>query len=107
MSLTNDIFNINSVQSFNNIAIEVFKFQYESNQTYNQFCKFLNIDPNKITQTHEIPFLPIEFFKSHEIKSGIFDEEVVFLSSGTTGQNQSKHYLKDLLIYQVVMYQID
>lgn len=100
MSLTNDIFNINSEQSFNNIAIEVFKFQYENNPTYNQFCKLLNIDTNKITQTHEIPFLPIEFFKSHEIKSGNFDEEVVFLSSGTTGQNQSKHYVKDLLIYQ-------
>lgn len=100
MSLTNDIFNINSEQSFNNIAIEVFKFQYENNPTYNQFCKFLNIDPNKVTQTHEIPFLPIEFFKSHEIKSGNFNEEVIFLSSGTTGQNQSKHYVKDLLIYQ-------
>lgn len=100
MSLTNDIFNINSEQSFNNIAIEVFKFQYENNPTYNQFCKLLNIDTNKITQTHEIPFLPIEFFKSHEIKSGNFNEEVIFLSSGTTGQNQSKHYVKDLLIYQ-------
>ena len=100
MSLINDIFNIKSEQDFNGLAIEVFKFQYENNTTYQQFCKLLNILPNQVKQIDQIPFLPITFFKTHSIKTGDFKEEAIFLSSGTTGQNQSKHYVKDLSIYK-------
>ena len=100
MSLINNIFNIKTEQNFNDLAIEVFKFQYENNTTYQQFCKLLNIIPKQVTQIDQIPFLPIAFFKSHPIKTGDFKEEAIFLSSGTTGQNQSKHFVKDLSVYE-------
>lgn len=100
MSLINNIFNIKTEQNFNDLAIEVFKFQYENNTTYQQFCKLLNILPKQVTQIDQIPYLPIAFFKSHPIKTGDFKEEAIFLSSGTTGQNQSKHFVKDLSVYE-------
>ncbi len=100
MSLTNSIFNIRSEKEFNTLAIEVFNYQYTNNLVYQQFCNYLKIDPSTIVALNQIPFLPIEFFKSHQIKTDDFKEQQIFLSSGTTGQNQSKHYVKDLSLYE-------
>lgn len=100
MSVINNIFNINSEESFLNLALEVFNYQYKNNTTYNQFCKLLNTSPKEVHKVTEIPFLPIEFFKSQHIKTGNFEEQVTFLSSGTTGKTQSKHFIKDVTIYE-------
>ena len=51
-------------------------------------------------EVSDIPFLPIEFFKTHQIKTGDFEHEETFLSSGTTGANHSKHLVKDLSLYE-------
>jgi len=67
---------------------------------YRLYCDSLKTNPTKVKRLVDIPFLPISFFKTHEIKSGDFKEEVVFLSSGTTGQIQSKHFVKDVLLYE-------
>lgn len=100
MSLTDKIFRIGSDKEFNDISIEIFNYQYTNNKVYRQFCNLLKVEPEKITGIHQIPFLPIEFFKSQVIKTGDFKEECIFLSSGTTGQIQSKHYVKDLALYE-------
>ena len=100
MSLTDSIFDITSDKEFNQLAIEIFKFQYHNNSDYQTFCKHLNIEPTAVKTINQIPFLPIEFFKTHQIKTGEFIEQQVFLSSGTTGQTQSKHYIKELSLYE-------
>ncbi len=100
MSLINKIFTINTEHEFNEVSLEIFRYQYANNLIYQSFCNYLNIDVNKIDNINKIPFLPIEFFKSHPIKTTNFKEQTTFLSSGTTGQNQSKHLVKDISLYE-------
>ena len=97
---TKRIFDISSNKEFEQLALEIFQFQYYNNPVYHQFCKLLKIEPGTVLSIDKIPFLPIEFFKTHRVFVGNEKAQDVFLSSGTTGQNQSKHYVKDLSLYQ-------
>lgn len=89
-----------SAADFNNLAIELFQFQHQENSIYRQYCDSLRINADAIDSPEKIPFLPISFFKTHEVKTTEFEGEVVFESSGTTGTTSSKHYIKDLSIYR-------
>jgi len=82
--------------------MEVWKYQYENNALYRSYCDLLKSSPATILQVGEIPFLPITFFRQHEIKTGHWVPEKVFRSSGTTGSVQSKHILRDLKWYHEV-----
>lgn len=93
------IFNIASHEEFQQKALEVFTFQYHNNSLYQQFCNLLNIKPAQVKNLQDIPFLPIEFFKSHEVLIGKGTSETIFTSSGTTGQEVSKHFVSDLSLY--------
>ena len=85
---------------FENLALEVFQYQSSNCQVYANYLRELDIDPKSIAEYYKIPFLPIQFFKSHQIISTNNKVEKVFLSSGTTENDQSKHYVSDLDIYQ-------
>ncbi len=98
--LEKNIFNINSSEDFERLAIEVFRFQYENVSVYRNFCDLLNKEPSAVKCIEQIPFLPIQFFKSHKIISKNLEEETIFTSSGTTGSTTSKHYVSDLSIYE-------
>ena len=100
LSFQNQIFNIETEQAFNRLAIDVFNHQFLNNSVYHDFCNYLKINPSAIKTIEQIPFLPISFFKTHSIKTGAFKAQKVFLSSGTTGTTTSKHYVKDLLLYE-------
>ncbi|MBR9844856.1 MAG: acyl transferase, partial [Algicola sp.] len=95
-----DIFSINSEDKFNAMAFEVFKFQFENNPVYRSFCDLLYKHPSDIKHIEDIPFLPIQFFKSHHILSSKKSVETTFSSSGTTGSVTSKHHITDLKIYE-------
>jgi len=97
--LKNRILNI-AKDDFEAVAVELFQFQYEFNSTYKEYCNALKIETNAIVSSSQIPFLPIQFFKSRTIKTGTFEEVAVFESSGTTGSISSKHFVKDLSIYE-------
>jgi len=99
-SLENKIFNTTSHDDFNEIAIEIFHFQYENNTIYRQFVDFLNIQPKTITNHLQIPFLPVEFFKNHKITSGNLNFDDIFTSSGTTGMQTSQHFVADVALYE-------
>ena len=99
-AIENSIFNINKVDSFNAVALEIFHYQYKNNEVYRQFTDYLKTDLKKINDYMQIPFLPIEFFKQHNVVSGDFNSEIVFTSSGTTGSLTSKHNVKDLNLYE-------
>ncbi|WP_178990721.1 LuxE/PaaK family acyltransferase [Winogradskyella schleiferi] len=95
-----DIFNIKSSTEFDALALDVFKFQFENNKVYRSFCDLLYKHPADITCVSEIPFLPIQFFKSHSILSSSQNIEKTFSSSGTTGSTTSKHLVTDLKLYE-------
>jgi hypothetical protein len=94
------IFSISSSKEFADISLQVFEFQYTYNKVYQEFCDHLGRNPKNVVQPREIPFLPIEFFKSHRIVTSNANEEITFTSSGTTGQQTSKHYVSNVAIYE-------
>lgn len=87
-------------ENFEALALEVFRFQAENNPVYSGFLKALKVEPARINQITQIPFLPVRFFKSHEIKTMVFAPQAIFESSGTTGSVNSHHFVKDLLLYE-------
>ena len=95
-----DIFTIQNTAQFEALALEIFNFQLQNCRVYADFVGNLNVDIDEIKTSDQIPFLPIEFFKSHPVISADNKAEIVFTSSGTTGNRQSKHLVTDLKIYE-------
>lgn len=100
MNLEEQIFKINSPNEFNDLALKVFQWQAKNNPVYREFVDELGTKIERVNQVSQIPFLPISLFKTHTIKSGNFDVEKTFLSSGTTQNNRSKHHIKSLKLYE-------
>lgn len=95
-----DIFSISTQSEFNALALETFRFQYKNNSVYRKFCELLNQHPKTVGSVEQIPFLPISFFKTHPVVSSVKPYDITFTSSGTTGQETSKHFVTDLSIYE-------
>lgn len=96
----NPIFSISSDKEFSDIALSVFRYQAAENSFYNKYLNALKVNPKNITDIKQIPFLPIEFFKSEKIVCGNPNIQQIFASSGTTGTAQSKHYVSDVSLYE-------
>lgn len=97
----NRIFNIKTEAEFTSLALEVFRYQFENNLVYRSFCDLLYKHPSDVKSVEEIPFLPIQFFKSHTVLSDSKNTiKKIFSSSGTTGSITSKHNITDLSIYE-------
>ncbi len=86
--------------AFESLALRIFRYQYQNNPVYRQYCDGLKVNPREVERPEQIPFLPVEFFKTHLVTSAPPPYDTVFLSSGTTGMARSKHYVKDLKIYE-------
>ena len=95
---SNKIFSVGAA-GFEPLALEIFKFQYDQNPAYSSYVNALSVSPGHVNSLDKIPFLPISFFKTHEIKAGDFIPEVVFESSGTTQSGKSHHLVRDLTLY--------
>ena len=91
---------LNDNFNFEEIALQLFEFQYTHNLVYKQFVDYLKINVSNVQTVQQIPFLPIEFFKTHRIISGNAEPQKIFESSGTTGQITSKHLVTDLKLYE-------
>jgi phenylacetate-coenzyme A ligase PaaK-like adenylate-forming protein len=94
------IFESLSPEEFNGLALDLFQYQLRENKIYEEYVGYLGKDSKEIFHYNEIPFLPIGFYKSHKVVSGNFDEEMVFLSSGTSGMSSSTHHIRDLALYR-------
>lgn len=82
------------------MALELFRIQYQFNEVYKTYVDTLGVVPGDVKSIEKIPFLPIQFFKSKEIKTTAFEPENIFESSGTTGENTSRHYVKSNSLYK-------
>jgi len=91
---------IKSESDFNTLAIKAFNWQYQNIPVYKQFCNHLKTDVKAVKHYQQIPFLPIEFFKSHNVLSKDKNSQITFSSSGTTGMQTSYHYVADVAIYE-------
>lgn len=90
----------NNECDFDDIALAVFQYQYANNPLYNAFVKALKINPGSVTKLGKIPFLPVSFFKTHEVITGNKKQGgIKFESSGTTGEHTSTHYVNEPALY--------
>jgi len=87
-------------ENFNALTLEVFQYQALGNPVYRRYLGLLGIAANEVNNIEAIPFLPIQLFKNHTIKTGDWMPKATFTSSGTTGQQTSQHEVRDLSFYQ-------
>lgn len=97
-SFESQIYSVNA-STFEDIALRLFRFQSENNPVYKSYLHNLGLQPDKIHSLASIPYLPISFFKHHTIKSGNWEPETIYTSSGTTGSVTSSHHVKDVQFY--------
>jgi len=97
---TDRIFSIGSSTEFEACCLEIFAFQAHHCPVYAEYLSLLDIKAAAITQVGDIPFLPIEFFKTRDIISSGSRPQIVFSSSGTTGSIPSKHLVADVMCYE-------
>jgi hypothetical protein len=93
------IFSVNEV-AFETLALEQLKFQYRDNAVYKAYVDAMHIDPAKINSLSQIPFLPVQFFKTHLVKTTEFEPTAIFESSGTTQTINSHHLVNDIEFYR-------
>lgn len=96
--LQEKVFGVNAA-GFESLALDIFRFQAKENAVYRAYLQHLKVQPEEITSLSEVPFLPIEFFKTREVKSGNWGARQVFESSGTGYGVRSRHYVPDTAFY--------
>lgn len=82
------------------MALEVFRLQYQHNEIYKKYVDTLGVNPRQVNNIEHIPYLPIQLFKNKVITTTKFKPEIIFESSGTTGENISRHFVKYLSVYK-------
>jgi len=97
--LEDKIFNVQK-HGFEQVALELFKLQSTENILYRSFIEAINIDPGKVNDVASIPFLPVSFFKNHDVVTGTFEPDVIFESSGTSQTGNSRHIVKSANLYR-------
>lgn len=97
--ISDRIFSIANVSDFNSLAIELFNLHFSSSPVYRSFCQHLHVKPSAVKHYIEIPFLPVEFFKTHRILPENLVSHLAFSSSGTTNTQTSYHHIVDIELY--------
>ncbi len=87
-------------KDFDELALDMFRFTRAYNPLYKQYVELINVKEDSVKTLFDIPFLPIELFKSHTVQTGFAPKLFDFESSGTTGQVPSKHAVCDPVFYQ-------
>jgi len=99
MELAHKIFQVSSC-NFEELALDVFRFQAQKNLVYKRYLEILNVNPVNVVELEQVPFLPISLFKSQQVIVKGFEPQKVFTSSGTTGAETSKHPVALLSLYE-------
>lgn len=100
MKIADRIFSITTVEQFEALALEVFRFQAESCAVYSEYLRLIGVEPGSVEHIEQIPMLPIELFKSHNVYAATTEPQIVFTSSATTGMTPSRHPVADVAIYE-------
>ncbi|WP_320020371.1 acyl transferase [Labilibaculum manganireducens] len=100
MNWEEEIFAITNENDFEKTALRIFQYQATNNIVYKEYLEHLKFDISTVKTLTQIPFLPIDFFKSHKVVSTDKEAQAIFTSSGTTGNLTSRHYVPDLKIYE-------
>ncbi len=97
--LQHRIFDVSNGAEFEQLALEVFIYQYLNNKVYKEYVDKLSVDVRSVTSIDKIPFLPVDLFKKYKVVCENNKIEKIFESSGTTGADTSSHFIASLKIY--------
>jgi hypothetical protein len=100
-ALLRRIYDINE-KAFAGVALDVWKYQYDWNPLYQSYCNLLGKSKVAVQDISDIPFMPIVFFREHIVKTGVWKEQRIFRSSGTTGSLPSRHFVRDRTWYHSI-----
>ena len=95
------LLDIKSEQDFNDKSLNLFRFQAERCEAYNMYLKLLKVDVGNVNSIEQIPYLPIEVFKTRTVQVGNANAPLVFKSSGTTDSIRSKHFINEPSVYEL------
>jgi phenylacetate-coenzyme A ligase PaaK-like adenylate-forming protein len=84
------------------LAMEIYRFQYAHNPVYREYADAIGKTPATVHTIYDVPFLPIRFFKTHPVQTTTFDPQIIFESSGTTGESTSRHFIRDTILYKEI-----
>ncbi|MFP5081124.1 acyl transferase [Pedobacter sp. JCM 36344] len=100
--LAKQVFSIAKNKDFEEIGLAIFRYQANNCAVYRDYIRNLNINLSEVSSLKKVPYLPISFFKTHDVLSDVLNKhQIIFSSSGTTGTSQSKHLVTDLSIYEL------
>ena len=100
MLTIDQILSIKSDAEFEAAALELFRFQAAKCKPYSDYLELMGIDPSEVKRIEDIPFLPIELFKSHDIYCADTEPEIIFTSSNTGGTTPSRHMMASTEVYR-------
>ncbi len=98
--IASELFQAGENIPFQDLALNVYRYQYQSVEVYRRYADAIGRTPDKVNTLEEIPFLPVSFFKTHEIIADGRSPEIIFTSSGTTGQVVSRHCVAEVWLYE-------
>ncbi|MEG0555769.1 MAG: long-chain fatty acid--CoA ligase [Comamonas sp.] len=90
---------------FDQLALRLFAYQYESNAPFRSFCQRRGATLRNVKTWSDIPAVPIDAFKAMELRSEpASPTERVFMTSGTTGRAaRGRHFHPQLDVYDLSM----
>ena len=100
MITIDDILRIESHEEFEQVALRLFAYQATKCKPYSDYLQLMGIEPHDVKRIEDIPFLPIELFKSHDIYCADTEPEIVFTSSNTGGTTPSRHMMASKEVYR-------
>ncbi|MBN2237082.1 MAG: acyltransferase [Bacteroidales bacterium] len=95
-----ELFTLKTENAFNQMCLFAFQYQYNSIDIYKEYVDSLGIKLENILHYSQIPFLPISFFKSHQLLAKNTKAQLMFQSSGTSMQTRSKHFVTQASVYE-------
>lgn len=97
---SDDIFHLEDEAAFEREALQLFRYQSVACKPYAEYLRLIGVEPRRVRTLAEIPMLPIELFKSHEVYCATTPPQKLFTSSATTGMTSSRHLVADLSLYE-------
>lgn len=88
--------------SFDDLALNLFTFQFQNNPSFRNYCQFLSRTPENTLHWKEIPAVPTNAFKhpAHPLTCG-GEIQKTFLTSGTTTEIRGAHHFPETSLYEL------
>lgn len=85
---------------FNQLALDVFAYQFKHCLPYQRYCEQLQMTPSTITHWYTIPSVPTDVFREFDLCTfHPADAKYIFQTSGTTQESKGKHFYQNMDLY--------